>query len=464
MARYSPSVERWRALLERYFAPEDVDKALYVMQGESGGDPMASGDGGASIGLFQLNDDGLGSGMSARQRLDPETNIRVAADAVYGGSGWRPWGEGVTYKGKRFGVLGARPYRGPTEPSEPTEPGSLPTGDMADDIEKIMRIYLDGAPRPEDFEDALEYSVALQTWSGTIKELSDVSRSLRQSEQGIIELPDGTVIPKAGANAEMVEAVNRSNLNVYRSILNRHNLDAFDRTLGVHETEVTRRSKDFANRIQGFGASVDFDEAARRRAENEIDRHLKGLAEARSRADLVTRAQQEAAPWATSGGKTLFTGADLGAGVTSLLGSAGVPNPAQATAIAFPGYRVIDPLAIIREADAAFGVGGPLPAMPQMITKPGALPQAPDLPAFGGALPELLPPVPSGEYSYAPPPTRGTTNGEAGQDGYGYFDPQGRWTTTPPLRRQPAFGGTRTAESEELKRQAQRKILEGIFR
>ena len=109
---YPPEVERWRPLVEKYFKPEDVDKALWVIYHESGGNPQALGDGGASGGLFQLNDYGLGAGMSNEQKFDPETNIATAARAVYGGSGWRPWGEGALYNGKPFGALGNNPYPG----------------------------------------------------------------------------------------------------------------------------------------------------------------------------------------------------------------------------------------------------------------------------------------------------------------------------------------------------------------
>jgi len=124
---YVPSagVEQWRPLVEKYFRPEDVEKALYVMNIESGGQPGALGDGVASGGLFQLNDQGLGAGMTNEQKFDPETNIRVAAQAVYGGSGWRPWGEGTeiydypydpsTGLGY-FGALGHHPYQAGSAP------------------------------------------------------------------------------------------------------------------------------------------------------------------------------------------------------------------------------------------------------------------------------------------------------------------------------------------------------------
>lgn len=109
---YPPEVERWRSLVARYFRPEDVDKALWVIMHESGGNPQALGDGGASGGLFQLNDYGVGAGMTNAQKFDPETNIARAAQAVYGGQGWRPWGEGATYNGRPFGALGNNPYPG----------------------------------------------------------------------------------------------------------------------------------------------------------------------------------------------------------------------------------------------------------------------------------------------------------------------------------------------------------------
>lgn len=110
---YPPAVERWRPLVERYFRPEDVDKALYVIQHESGGNPTikASVPSEQSYGLFQANiGGGLGTGYTVEQLKDPETNVKIAAQAVYGGSGWSPWGEGVTYKGQKFGALGNNPY------------------------------------------------------------------------------------------------------------------------------------------------------------------------------------------------------------------------------------------------------------------------------------------------------------------------------------------------------------------
>lgn len=109
---YSPSVEQWRPLVQQYFAPQDVEKALYVIEHESGGNPSIYGDGGHSVGLFQLNDQGLASGRSLQALQDPAANMQVAAEAVYGGQGWGPWGENNLYNGQPFGALGANPYSG----------------------------------------------------------------------------------------------------------------------------------------------------------------------------------------------------------------------------------------------------------------------------------------------------------------------------------------------------------------
>ncbi len=48
---------------------------------ESGFRPDAIGDGGRSVGLMQLHDQGLGAGLTRQERLDPERNLRVGVQA-----------------------------------------------------------------------------------------------------------------------------------------------------------------------------------------------------------------------------------------------------------------------------------------------------------------------------------------------------------------------------------------------
>lgn len=72
--------DRWDPLLDRlgqkYNVPPLFLKAVMLI--ESGGRPDAIGDGGHSVGLFQLHDQGYGHGMGDL-RYDPEANADRAA-------------------------------------------------------------------------------------------------------------------------------------------------------------------------------------------------------------------------------------------------------------------------------------------------------------------------------------------------------------------------------------------------
>ena len=101
---YSPAVEQWRARLASIFPASEVDKMLYVIQGESGGRPEAVGDRGASYGLFQS--------QSPRGSIaTPEQQIQDALRR-FQQRGYKDWGENNSYQGKKFGALGNRPYPG----------------------------------------------------------------------------------------------------------------------------------------------------------------------------------------------------------------------------------------------------------------------------------------------------------------------------------------------------------------
>lgn len=82
------NVEQWRGLVAGYFA--DVDRALCLMQYESGGNPNATSWAGAR-GLMQVMPFWARSlGMSPDALYDPATNLEVAA-YVYGQQGWWAW-------------------------------------------------------------------------------------------------------------------------------------------------------------------------------------------------------------------------------------------------------------------------------------------------------------------------------------------------------------------------------------
>lgn len=70
-----------KAVFDEKHVPEYVWEP--IMMAESGGNPNAMGDNGASYGLFQLyTRGGQGNGYSAQQLLDPVTNARIAAPYI----------------------------------------------------------------------------------------------------------------------------------------------------------------------------------------------------------------------------------------------------------------------------------------------------------------------------------------------------------------------------------------------
>lgn len=110
--QYAPSVERWRSLVASIVPSQYVDKVLWTINYESGGDPNAVGDNGHSIGLLQIQNDLAFSGRpTTEQLLDPAYNIRYAAEQLGINNGnFGAWGEGTSYNGAVFGALGNHPY------------------------------------------------------------------------------------------------------------------------------------------------------------------------------------------------------------------------------------------------------------------------------------------------------------------------------------------------------------------
>ncbi len=111
---YSPQVERYRQsvwdnmpteLQKRPDAARLLDKYLYVMQGESGGNPVANHDGGAGYGLMADRVTRTPVGTGAEQQI--KNGWKLVQNNP---DKWTDWGEGALYQGKPFGVLGATPY------------------------------------------------------------------------------------------------------------------------------------------------------------------------------------------------------------------------------------------------------------------------------------------------------------------------------------------------------------------
>jgi len=99
--------DQWDSLLNRmgqkYNVPPLFLKAVMLI--ESGGRPDAVGDGGHSVGLFQLHDMGYGHGMGD-SRFDPEANADRAARGL--AEAWQA-GERAGYTGE-FALRAAYDY------------------------------------------------------------------------------------------------------------------------------------------------------------------------------------------------------------------------------------------------------------------------------------------------------------------------------------------------------------------
>lgn len=79
-------VERWRGLVAAYF-PGEVDLALCIMAGESGGNPNAQNPSGAA-GLFQIMP--FWWNKYGGDRFDPESNVAMAR-LIRDAQGWSAW-------------------------------------------------------------------------------------------------------------------------------------------------------------------------------------------------------------------------------------------------------------------------------------------------------------------------------------------------------------------------------------
>jgi hypothetical protein len=83
-SEFSWEVERWRPVVDTYFAEDRVDWALRIMECESRGDPNAKNPNSSASGLFQhlarlWPDRAAAAGWADADVFDPFANIAVAA-------------------------------------------------------------------------------------------------------------------------------------------------------------------------------------------------------------------------------------------------------------------------------------------------------------------------------------------------------------------------------------------------
>lgn len=92
-----PDPEGWRPLVEKYFKPQDVQRAIDVIRCESGGYQYAANPTSSARGLFQhmgkfWKERSAAAGIPGADIFDPEAQMIVAAWLVYEQGGWsRHW-------------------------------------------------------------------------------------------------------------------------------------------------------------------------------------------------------------------------------------------------------------------------------------------------------------------------------------------------------------------------------------
>lgn len=292
-----------------------------------------------------------------------------------------------------------------------TDLQALVSGDIVPLLEYVMaqtsKSFIQGGPQRADYGSDEEYEAALASWdSGEalsgIVELATTLDKFRKLQGGQIPLPDGSGTlsldminspdPAIAAYARtIVDNFNRDAFNSYNTLMNNMGLSQFEVDTSAASFENDQRQAEFTNSLAAFRENTDWDKLNVGRAADEVNRHLSGLQESRSRADLETQAQLAAAPYAT-GGKTEFTPNDIGALGVEAGRMAGL-MPDQ-VAIRYPSTMVVDPGAMMRANDAALGVTGPIPTIPQLTTSPNMIPAPPTF-VSGPPAPRM--------QAYAPP-------------------------------------------------------------
>jgi hypothetical protein len=224
---------------------------------------------------------------------------------------------------------------------------------------------------------------------------------LEENDPTRMRMDDGTIYSREDLDAldpvsrrQVEQHVNQRHRRVEqeaRDVLNSFALDEYALERGSFNDEVGRMNSAFNAKSSEFRNQIARDELSLEQASLELSREFDGLSESRARSTLEIDTALASLPYGTVGGKTSFTGGDLGAGVMKLMEQAGIADPESAMALNFPGYITLDAPGTLKRNDAALDVGGPLPAVPGLTT--GAM--APQPPVYGQApqTPTLQAPV-----------------------------------------------------------------------
>ena len=298
------------------------------------------------------------------------------------------------------------------------------------DTQTFLNGVLSAMPKPGQYKDVTDasgtYTAAQQyqddygVWLENYQQALTIAQAQEELGAGLTRMQDGTIVsqadfamldPQAQAQVQARQGQMQIDLdNAWSDIVNKYGLTEFQTKQGAIESENQRRSTDFQNRMSEFDTRLGLDQMNQDTAAKQVDRQIAGMQESRGRAGLIQDAMDKAAGWATSGGKTSFTPADLGEAMKVIAQFGGIG--ANAPFLNFTGTRTIDPQALLTAQDEALGVTGQLPQIPNLLTQPGQIPQAPGTMPVPVTPPQLLYPQAPAQMPVSQQPRRARTLSE----------------------------------------------------
>lgn len=239
-------------------------------------------------------------------------------------------------------------------PEEETDYGSI--------IDTILAELVKNQPKPGDFKDdqsgtaAENYQFARQQWTNEFTSLVKTRETLKNNALDIYTLPDGTVMAKGDLTPEQKAQIDASNRAALQDTLRKYGLEDID-------AKNKNAQQNFANKITGINTGLATEDRDLARAKTELGRWLDAQGVAQGDATNIQEAKKLATQWGTTGGKTAFTAADLGEGVSGLARQAG--SNMAAPLLKYPGYQTFDPVGDRQASMAAMGVLNAPPLLPK---------------------------------------------------------------------------------------------------
>lgn len=285
-------------------------------------------------------------------------------------------------------------------PQRASNGGTGATGGTAPSTHDILQGLADQKYAEWQSEkDATKRADAQAELLGIVKQL-DASKL---AEQGKVTLGDGTVITSRMLNdpdpavaaqwqqlyADRQNAIENDNVGLINKYAQQSYSNQRQQVADNNATILASYNAEMDS-IRTRLARGTLDEKT---AADAVTRAIQGLQESRGRASLEETTAKDFAPYGTVGGKTDFSASDLGASTEILARNAGL-SPSDSV-IKFPGVINFNPQRAMAQTDAAFGVDGPLPTMPQVAVSDADIPRGVGLSSPGAiALPQFAPPVP----------------------------------------------------------------------